>query len=131
MKNKFLLSFAILLVALFQSCNSNSQVAKGVKNVNQTEFKKLVKDENTVIIDVRTPAEVSQGHIDGATLFIDYNGNNFESKIDKLDKSKSYIVYCRSGGRSANASALMAEKGFKKVYNLEGGISNYSGALKK
>jgi rhodanese-related sulfurtransferase len=131
MKNKFLLSFAILLVALFQSCNSNSQVAKGVKNVNQTEFHKLAKEANTVIIDVRTPAEVSQGYIDGATLFIDYNGSNFESKIEKLDKSKSYIVYCRSGGRSANASALMAEKGFKKVYNLEGGISNYAGAIKK
>jgi rhodanese-related sulfurtransferase len=80
---------------------------------------------------VRTPGEVSEGYIDGATLFIDYNGSNFESKISKLDKSKSYVIYCRSGGRSARASELMASKGFKKLYNLEGGISNWTGTIKK
>jgi rhodanese-related sulfurtransferase len=130
MKNTFLLSFGILFLILINSCTGNSQI-QGVKNIKQAEFQKLAKDPNTVIIDVRTPGEVSDGYIDGATLFIDYNGSNFESKISKLDKSKSYVIYCRSGGRSARASELMASKGFKKLYNLEGGISNWTGTIKK
>jgi rhodanese-related sulfurtransferase len=124
------LSFGILFLTLINSCIGNSQI-QGVKNIKQAEFQKLAKDPNTVIIDVRTPGEVSEGYIDGATLFIDYNGSNFESKISKLDKSKSYIIYCHSGGRSARASELMASKGFKKLYNLEGGISGWTGVIKK
>lgn len=130
MKNTFLLSFGILFLTLINSCTGNSQI-QGVKNIKQAEFQKLAKDPYTVIIDVRTPGEVSEGYIDGATLFIDYNGSNFDSKISKLDKSKSYIIYCRSGGRSARASELMASKGFKKLYNLEGGISGWTGVIKK
>jgi len=91
----------------------------------------LAKEESTLIIDVRNPEEVSEGYINGANLFINYNGNDFESKITKLDKSKSYIIYCRSGGRSVSASQFMASKGFKKLYNLEGGISNWTGSIKK
>jgi rhodanese-related sulfurtransferase len=130
MKNTFLLSFGILFLTLINSCTGNSQI-QGVKNIKQAEFQKLAKDPNTVIIDVRTDGEVGEGYIEGATLFIDYNGSNFESKISKLDKSKSYVIYCRSGGRSARASELMASKGFKKLYNLEGGISNWTGMIKK
>ena len=130
MKNTFLLSFGILFLTLINSCTGNSQI-QGVKNIKQSEFQKLSKDPNTVIIDVRSPGEVSEGYIDGARLFIDYNGSNFDSKISKLDKSKSYVIYCRSGGRSARASELMASKGFKKLYNLEGGISNWTGTIKK
>jgi phage shock protein E len=130
MKNIFLLSFGILILTLINSCTGNSQI-QGVKNIKQAEFQKLAKDPNIVIIDVRTPGEVSEGYIDGATLFIDYNGSNFGSKISKLDKSKSYIIYCRSGGRSTRASELMASKGFKKLYNLEGGISGWTGVIKK
>jgi rhodanese-related sulfurtransferase len=131
MKNKLTLSFSVLFLALIFSCSTNSQVAKGFKNINQTEFQNLAKESNTVVIDVRSPSEISEGFIDGAALFIDYNGNDFESEIDKLDKTKSYIIYCRSGGRSARASELIASKGFKKVYNLEGGISNWTGVIKK
>jgi len=130
MKNTFLVSFGILFLALINSCTTNSQV-QGVKNIKQTEFQKLAKEESTLIIDVRNPEEVSEGYINGANLFINYNGNDFESKITKLDKSKSYIIYCRSGGRSVSASQFMASKGFKKLYNLEGGISNWTGSIKK
>lgn len=130
MKNTFLLSFGILFLTLINSCTGNSQI-QGVKNIKQAEFQKLAKDPNTLIIDVRTPGEVSEGYIDGATLFIDYNGSNFDSKISKLDKSISYIIYCHSGGRSARAFELMASKGFKKLYNLEGGISGWTGVIKK
>ncbi len=100
------------------------------KMINQEEFTSLVKDTNNVVIDVRTPGEVAEGYIPGTTLFYDYNDSNFESNIEKLDKTKGYVVYCRSGGRSSKAAELLQQKGIKKVYNLDGGISNWTGELK-
>jgi rhodanese-related sulfurtransferase len=64
-------------------------------------------------------------------MFFDINSDDFDAKIDKLDKSKKYIVYCKSGGRSSRAVETMSEKGFKYIYELEGGISSWSGELKK
>ncbi len=52
-------------------------------------------------------------------------------KETEIDKNKSYIVYCRSGARSAKASYYLSQNGFKNVYNLEGGISGYSGEIIK
>jgi len=130
MKKSLVISFTILSLAILQACNTNAQV-NSVKNIKQTEFEKLAKETNSIIIDVRTPSEISDGYIDGAKLFIDFNSADFESKISKLDRSKNYLVYCRSGGRSARASAIMVNKGFIKVYNLEGGITNWTGPIKK
>ena len=124
--------FILFLVFGMVSCASISQEEGGTvtyKDIQAIEFDKLKADENTIIIDVRTPEETAQGVIEGATLFIDYKASNFGSEINKLDKTKNYIVYCRSGGRSAGASEEMIEAGFTKVYNLEGGISNWKGAF--
>jgi phage shock protein E len=88
-------------------------------------------EKNTVVLDVRTKDEVSEGYIKGATLFIDVNGGDFDAQIKKLDKTKTYLVYCRSGKRSMMASTVLVENGFSKVYNLDGGISGYSGAVVK
>ena len=57
---------------------------------------------------------------------IDYKSSDFESKIAKLDKSKSYLVYCRSGGRSVGASEKMIAAGFTEVTNMEGGYMAWS-----
>jgi len=130
MKKSFYTSFALLFILILNSCNSTSQVNAGYKNISQAEFQKTRKETNAIILDVRTPSEISQGFIEGATVFIDVNNVDFESKIDQLDKSKNYIVYCRSGARSAKAATIMAQKGFKNIYNLEGGITNYSGKIK-
>ncbi|MCC6447366.1 MAG: rhodanese-like domain-containing protein [Chitinophagaceae bacterium] len=100
-------------------------------NINESDFREKMTDENVLVIDVRTPAEVSEGYIKGANFFINYNGSDFEKKIESLDKNKSYIVYCRSGARSAKASYYLSQNGFKNVYNLEGGISGYSGEIIK
>jgi rhodanese-related sulfurtransferase len=118
---------------MLSSCTTQTEASSSniePKTINQEEFNKLVKDSNTVIIDVRSPGEISEGYIPGATLFFDYNDANFESNIEKLDKSKGYVVYCRSGGRSSKAAEILSEKGIKKVYNLDGGISNWTGELK-
>jgi rhodanese-related sulfurtransferase len=131
MKKTHLLSLVILLVAFFQSCNSNSQSANAVQNIDQAEMLKLMKDPNVVVLDVRTPMEVSGGYIDGATLFIDFYSSDFKTQIAKLDKSKKYIVYCHAGGRSAEAADLLIKKGFKNIYNLEGGFSSWTGKTKR
>lgn len=74
-----------------------------------------------VILDVRTPDEFNSGHIKDA-LNIDVNATSFEQEVDKLDKSKTYLVYCRSGRRSVDASEKMLKLGFRYVYNMTGGI---------
>jgi rhodanese-related sulfurtransferase len=129
MKKSILLSTFFLIAAILQSCNSNSQVNKNLSNIDQVKFQTLVQDPNVVVLDVRTPSEVSQGYIPNATKFIDYTSSTFEGEITKLDKTKKYIVYCKSGGRSAGASEYMASKGFV-VYNLLGGISSWTGKIK-
>jgi len=74
-------------------------------------------DAATIVIDVRTPEEFSQGHLDGA-VNLDVEGGAFEQGLTELDPAGSYIVYCRSGRRSAHAAALMAERGFADVVDL-------------
>ena len=64
-----------------------------------------------VILDVRTPGEVAEGHLEGA-LFVDFLADDFRDKIVELDKSADYIVHCRSGNRSGQAVAIMADLGF-------------------
>ena len=128
-----------LFILFFAGCTSTStsqsstsdQQKPAVKNIQQEEFLKLSKDTNTLIIDVRTPGEVAEGYISGTKYFIDFNGANFTSEIQKLDKSKSYIVYCRSGGRSSKTASIMIENGFQQVYNLSGGVMNWTGELVK
>jgi rhodanese-related sulfurtransferase len=100
-----------------------------VKTINQQDFKAMQSKPDLVVLDVRTPGEVSEGIINGATMFLDYNSSDFEQQLDALDKSKTYLVYCRSGNRSGKACHTMLDKGFKQVYNLEGGISAWSDPL--
>lgn len=92
------------------------------KNLNPKDFKKAMSEqENTVLLDVRTPAEVAEGVIEGA-IALDFFANDFQAKVNALDKNKNYFVYCRSGNRSGQACQLMDQLGFKSLVNLEGGI---------
>lgn len=95
------------------------------KDIAADELKKLRQEQtDAVILDVRTPMEVSQGKIPGAQV-IDLMDAQFPQKIEELDKGKPYIVYCRSGNRSAQACNYMASRGFSKLYNLNGGIGSW------
>ena len=91
-----------LLTLTLWSCASSAQTA--YKNAPVSELPKIKEEKKAIVIDVRTPAEWQQGVISGADLFMDYNSPTFKQQLAKLDKSKTYIVYCRSGGRSAGAS---------------------------
>ena len=94
---------------------------KNYINVDVEEFQKLKKQPKTVVLDVRTPQEKSEGSIPGAHQ-INFFNPNFKSQVAKLDKSKTYLVYCRSGNRSKKACSVMDGLGFEKLYNLSGGI---------
>jgi|688.fasta_scaffold569482_2 rhodanese-related sulfurtransferase len=130
----FKYTFILFLVLIgFNSCqSSNSTEATTqaeVKTIGQQDFKSMQAKPDVVVLDVRTPGEVSEGIINGSTMFIDYNSSDFEQQLDGLDKSKTYLVYCRSGNRSGKACHTMLDKGFKQVYNLDGGISAWSDPL--
>jgi rhodanese-related sulfurtransferase len=83
---------------------------------------------DAVIIDVRTTGETFDGIIPNA-LHIDIMGGAFMDEVKKLDPSKAYYVYCRSGNRSGAACSAMAQAGFSRVYNLIGGMMEWNGEL--
>ena len=102
------------------------------QNIDNRQFKDLQKKPNTLVLDVRTPKEVAEGYIPFANHFLDINNESFEAELSKLDKSKNYLVYCRSGARSAKACRMMEEKGFKgQLYNLAMGITGWDGEVKR
>lgn len=130
------LFYSILFLSLgaifLNSCEAQSNENKySFVNINENDFKQKATEKDVVVIDVRTPAEVAEGYIKGTHLFINYNSSDFEKEIAKLDKDKIYILYCRSGARSAKASYYLSSNGFKNVYNLENGISGYSHEIVK
>lgn len=131
MKHVFLLISAMFLLTA-TSCNEQQPgTSVTYQNINQEEFLQLQQQANTIVIDVRTPGEIAQGFIKGTSVFADYNAGQFETVMQQLDTSKTYLVYCRSGARSSNAAQLMIEHGIKKVYNLEGGINGWTGEIVK
>ena len=96
----------------------------------QTEWQsQLQNDTNAVILDVRTLAEVEHGKIPGAIHIDIYKGQEFVNEIMKLDKTKNYFVYCKSGGRSGQACAFMNQSGFENAFNLMGGIMQWQGEI--
>lgn len=114
MKNLLILIGSVLLLG----CSSNSQ---SFINLNPIEFQKAIEKEGGIILDVRTPHEVSSGAIENAST-IDIYDQDFERKISKIQKDKTVFVYCKSGGRSSQAAKLLVKSGQAKVVNLSGGI---------
>ncbi|MCX6290533.1 MAG: thioredoxin domain-containing protein [Bacteroidetes bacterium] len=109
-----------------QAAENSGQPQNVVEKVNAEKFKQLVESGEGIILDVRTPEEVNQGYINGASV-INFYDEDFESKINLMQKDKPVYVYCKAGGRSSQAAELMKKNGFKKVYNLEGGMNAWMG----
>ena len=99
------------------------------KDINAQETNNLIQNnkdnENLIVIDVRASSEYSSGYIE-SSINLDYNSLDFKNNLNKFDKNKAYIVYCRSGSRSNKALSTMKELGFNEVYNLLGGITEWS-----
>ena len=92
-----------------------------VKDINEEQLKDLIKKEN-VLIDVRSPQEYNEGHLDGAICIPEYEIEK-EIKNQVEDKQKIIILYCDSGGRSKKAQKKLEKLGYSNVYNLYKGIS--------
>ena len=101
-------------------------------DLDQFSWKKqIISDKKAMILDVRTPKEFQISRIPNSNNIDFYNPKIFMNEIEKLDKEVSYYIYCRTGVRSANSCILMNELGFKKTYNLIGGIVQWEGELNK
>ena len=101
-----------------------------MSDLSQDEWaEQLENDSDAVILDVRTAEEMEEGYIPNAIHIDIYLGQEFLDEIDKLDKSKNYYVYCRSGNRSRQACALLKNTGISNAYNLEGGIIEWDGDI--
>ena len=99
------------------------------KNLSVDEFARMAADKQNVILDVRTATEFKAGHLAGA-VNLDLNAPDFEAKAALLDKSKTYLVHCASGGRSVKACEKLRRLDFPKLYNLPGGFRAWAQAGK-
>lgn len=120
MKKVIALIASVLLLA---GCSSSSSAI----DLSVTEFSGKVAEAGVITLDVRTPGEFAEGHIEGAQL-IDFQSGNFENEISSLDKNATYAVYCRSGNRSGQAVKVLHDAGFHNVYNLNGGVIDWANA---
>lgn len=81
-------------------------------------------DPNFVLLDVRTDTEIESSHISGAES-LDFSSSTFQHDLAQLDRGKTYLIYCRSGNRTGQTYRMMMDLGFEKVYDMDGGITDW------
>ncbi len=114
-----------VLVVLMSLTACIKKQAEGVQVVDIATYEKQLQQPEVQLIDVRTPEEFNEGHLENAKN-INIMGDDFDAQVASLDKTKPVMVYCKSGGRSAKASARLKELGFTSITDLEGGITNWN-----
>lgn len=120
--------FALLTVFISCKKEQHVEVDNPVEVLSQEVFESRLKEGNVQLIDVRTPKEFESGHLKGAKNHHIYD-KDFKEQVSYLDKEKPVYVYCKSGGRSHEAAEQLKAMGFKKVYDLQGGISEWKGEV--
>ncbi|MBN1411838.1 MAG: rhodanese-like domain-containing protein, partial [Spirochaetales bacterium] len=116
----------LLMMLLMTGLAAESKSSKAVlKTISSEDAYKMIRDnaknKKFILIDIRTPEEFEGPHIKGA-INIDYYSPDFKNQLKKLDRSKKYLIYCRSGNRTGKSLAIFKDLGFKEVYDLGGGI---------
>ncbi|MFT6632113.1 MAG: rhodanese-related sulfurtransferase [Bacteriovoracaceae bacterium] len=111
--------FLLLITLIFSPLTFSGEIAQ--INVQELKNRLELADKNIVILDIRTPYEHKSGIIKGAIKKNAYN-DDFEKYVKALDKKKTYLIYCHSGGRSYKATDLFTRHGLK-AFNVKGGIS--------
>ena len=120
--------YILFAATMIVGCN-NSNATEGFDSVDAERFAEVIENDEVQIIDTRTPAEFSEGHIPGA-VNIDIDGADFEAKVAALDKSRPVAVYCRGGRRSKEAAKHMVSCGLD-VTELSEGILSWEGEVEK
>jgi rhodanese-related sulfurtransferase len=122
--------FYLFLFSGFSIQSALAQDSSGL-SIQQARFEKLMKKNNTYVLDVRTPEEYKSGFIGNAVNYNVTDSVAFVNTISSLDKNKKYLLYCKSGRRSGKALVMMKNMGFRKVYHLKGGVTEWKGEIKK
>ncbi|GHH99137.1 rhodanese-like domain-containing protein [Neobacillus kokaensis] len=120
---KFAFTLVFVLMIFLTACGN-----KGYKNVTAEDAKQLIGNNKLIVLDVRTQEEYQQGHIPNATLI---PLQELEGRLNELKTDAAYLVVCRSGKRSAQASEILTDNGFIKVYNMTGGMNNWRYEIEK
>ncbi|BFR49575.1 rhodanese-like domain-containing protein [Nitratidesulfovibrio sp. HK-II] len=105
--------------------------ATGWRDVTPQEAATVIgqhaNDEAFMVLDVRTPGEFSEGHLQGARN-IDFTSPEFRDRVRSLNRNRTYLVYCRSGNRSSKALEVFRELGFTSVLHMDGGTLAWNAA---
>lgn len=113
----------IVIMSLVLAACGNKDSGTTFQTISMDQAKEMIDQSSSLIVlDVRTPEEYAEGHIPNALL---YPVQELEGRLGELDKNQTYIVVCRSGNRSQTASELLAEHGFKHIYNTSGGMNEW------
>ena len=124
MMKSFLTTILISMMCLF-SCQTHPE---GITTLSACQFNKIIADDDVQLVDVRTPEEYAEGHIAGS-IMIDYRADDFADKaVSSLNKNRPVAVYCLRGIRSLSAAEILESNGFKTIYNLEGGVTEWNEA---
>jgi len=125
---KFNFFISLLLYSLFSCVSSNDFDTKAIPvnvlDVENHQMIKLLDDNPGVLLDIRTPEELSKGFLTNAS-FINFYDESFLQKASWIKKNQPIYVYCHAGGRSSKAAEMLIDLGFKEVYNLIGGYSKW------
>ena len=119
---RIVLIFIIVFTSVLSGCKNDMD--HEVKLVTPEEMKAIMELEEVQLIDLRTEQERLEGFIKHSQN-IDFNSPTFDEDIQKLDKSKPVILYCRTGRRSSKCGEKLKEAGFVKIYDLQGGITQW------
>lgn len=126
MKNVLSVLFVFGVLMVFGCSKTQTQNAKNL--LSSQEFShSLSSIQDKIILDVRTPDEYSGGHIQDA-INIDWNNGDFEQKTSSIDKNKTIMVYCLSGGRSSAAASYLRSAGYRDIKELDGGMMSWRAA---
>ena len=120
--------FSIVIMAFFVTTAATCQQQEDPVDISPADLKVKLENGKGVLLDVRRPDEVNKGVIDPSMMHYNFQDGDFKERIAQLDKKETYYVYCHAGGRSAKAVQIMKEMGFKKVYNVDGGITKWQEA---
>ncbi len=127
-----LVAFALVVLA---GCGGSATADKAASSedtaavvlASPAQARSLIQDGGVTLLDVRTPEEFAAGHIAGAEN-IDFYASDFADRLGGLDHGGRYVVYCKSGNRSGQATVMMAQGGFASVTDVDGGFDAWETA---
>ena len=120
----FALVLALSVIAV--ACSSDETATQSIELVTPAKAAQVIEEHpgGLVVLDIRTPEEYAEARLPDA-IMVDYYAPDFADQLDKLDKNVPYVMYCRTGNRSADAAETMKDLGFTRVYEIDGGIVDW------